>query len=434
MPKKILNIGKKFKNNRLFLILLLLAAVNTFSQNTWIRQSTPTNLWLYKCSFPDSITGWAAGEDGVIIKTTNGGLNWVSAVSPVDFFIYDIYFLNKRLGWALANDNFVNGTAVLTTTNSGENWSMYRFPDSTTLLYSVYFTDSLNGFMGGYGGKLYRTTNGGANWFHASVDSSAYSGFPIDKVRINGNTGIAVGGSYDIVGVIWISNNGGVNWHTWAFGSEPLLCFDFLSQSKIVVLGGDYDFGVVQAKTYDAGSNWNYDYLNTFGIPRGLSFRTQSEGWGVLSISARFYYTLDTGNSWNVMNVPDTISLYDITFTDPYHGYAVGNRGGVYRYNTNTIGIINNHNGVPESDLLYQNYPNPFNPLTTIEYFISRPSAIKIIIYDITGREVKIIYDGLQGSGTHKIKFDSSELSSGVYFYKLEAGDFTESKKMVIIK
>lgn len=418
--------------NIILFTVFVISSLN--SQNIWLRQETPVNIWLNKCTFTDSLTGWAAGEDGIIIKTTNGGTNWNLNNSPVDFFIYDIFFLNNRLGWALANDNFVNGTAVLSTTNGGANWSFYRFPDSTTLLYTVHFRDSLNGFMGGYGGKLYRTINGGANWFPASVDSSLGSGFPINKISFFNDFGIGVGGSFDIAGVIWITTNGGINWNTWLYGSEPIFCFDFLSSNKVIALGGDYEFGVVQAKTEDAGSTWQYDYLNTFGIPKGLSFRTESEGWAVLSIMAQFLYTLDTGNTWSVMNVPDTVSLYDITFTDPRHGYAVGIRGGVFRYNAEAIGIENQQNQVPVTGTLFQNYPNPFNPVTFIEYFLVKSSEVKITVYDITGREVLELFNGFKASGSHKIKFETNGLSSGMYLYKIEAGEYSETKKMVILK
>jgi hypothetical protein len=288
--------------------------------------------------------------------------------------------------------------------------------------------------MGGYGGKLYRTVNGGSNWIRASVDSSFGSDFPINKISFHNNLGIAVGGTFDITGVIWLSTNGGVNWSTWQYGSEPFFCFDFFGSNKVIALGGDYEFGVVQAKSYNAGSDWQYDYLNTFGIPKGLSFRTESEGWAVLSIMAQFFYTLDTGNTWNILNVPDTSSLYDIVFTDPFHGYAVGTRGSVYRYNPEVIGVINNQNGIPVRNTLFQNYPNPFNPVTTIEYYLIKPSEVRITVYDVSGKEIKKIFSGFKQAGRHFLRFNAEDLSSGLYLYKVEAGEYSETRKMVFLK
>lgn len=400
----------------------------------WLKQQTPTTKWLYRCSFSDSLNGWAAGEDGVIIKTTNGGQNWVMQASPVDFFIYDIYFLNSRLGWGLANDNFTNGTAVISTTNGGANWSFYRLIDSTSLYYGVHFIDSLKGFLCGYAGRLLRTTNGGLNWMQVQVDSSFSSLFPLYRISHKHNITVASGGAYDLVGSVWVSTNQGINWKSYPATGEPIFSFEILSSQKVVALGGDYEFGAIQTRTYNAGANWTYDYLNTFGIARGVSFRTPSEGWAVLSISARFLFTLDTGNTWEALIVPDTSQLYDIKFTDPYHGYAVGTNGSVYRYNSALIGISSGNNNVPQKSSLYQNYPNPFNPATTIRYNLSIPSVVKIILYDVTGRQIKVLYDGLKPAGEHNIRFDASGLGSGVYLYRLEAGEYTETKKMVIIK
>jgi photosystem II stability/assembly factor-like uncharacterized protein len=418
---------------------------NIYSQ-TWIRQQTPTNLWLNKCSFPDSLNGWAAGEDGVILHTSNGGTNWSMQNSPVNFFIYDIYFLNTRLGWAIADDNFPNRSAILSTTNGGVNWTYYRYPDSTFLLYSVFFRDSLNGYMAGYGGTILRTSNGGNNWLFALKDS-LYASLSIYKVSFyNENTGFAAGGSYDIAGRIWNTTNGGLNWISNALVSEPLFCFDILSPSKVISLGGDFDYGAIQAKTFNGGGNWIYDYLYMFGEARGVSFRTESEGWAVLGFAARFAYTLDTANTWHTMNVPDTSSLYDIIFTDPFHGWAVGTKGSVYKYNAQTIGINNNHNSVPLAFKLYQNYPNPFNPTTKIKFDV--PSAplsfgegnapygagVRLIIFDALGREIQTLLREKLNPGTYEVDFNGNNLPSGIYFYKLTAGNYSDAKKMVLIK
>lgn len=422
-------------NFRIILYIILLSASSAvFSQDYWVRQQTPTNKWLNRCSFTDSLNGWAAGEDGVIIHTTNGGINWVMQNSPVKFFIYDIYFLNNRLGWGLANDNFANGTAVISTTDGGNNWSYYRLLDSTSTYFGIHFIDSLKGLVCGYMGRILRTTDGGLNWSPAQVDSSFSSFIPLYRLYHKDNITVASGGAYDIVGAVWLSTNQGINWKSYPVAGEPIFAFEIFSQDKIVALGGDFEFGAMQTRTFNFGSNWSYDYLNTFGIPKGLSFRTPAEGWAVLSISARFMFTLDTGNTWNTMNVPDTISLYDIKFTDPRNGYAVGTRGGVFKYNSALIGIAGNQNNLPRIASLSQNYPNPFNPSTTIKYNLYKSGIVKIIIYDAAGREVKRIYEGLKPAGEHSIMFDSRGLSSGVYLYRLEAGYYSETRKMVIIK
>ncbi len=93
----------------------------------------------------------------------------------------------------------------------------------------------------------------------------------------------------------------------------------------------------------------------------------------------------------------------------------------------------------PENSLefdyeLSQNYPNPFNPITKIEYSIIEPSFVTIKIYDISGREVSILVSELKKLGKHFVNFDGSNLSSGIYYYKMIAGDFITIRKMLLIK
>jgi len=90
--------------------------------------------------------------------------------------------------------------------------------------------------------------------------------------------------------------------------------------------------------------------------------------------------------------------------------------------------------GLPESFILYQNYPNPFNPATSIQYTIGSKQFVSIKIYDLLGREIATLINEEKPAGNYEIKFDGSELSSGTYFYKLIAGSFVETKKMILLK
>jgi Secretion system C-terminal sorting domain len=108
---------------------------------------------------------------------------------------------------------------------------------------------------------------------------------------------------------------------------------------------------------------------------------------------------------------------------------------------TNLTAVDESFNGIPESFQLMQNYPNPFNPGTTIYYGLPEAGNIKLVIYDVLGNEV-INYKDSQTAGYHNYEFDGSDLNSGVYFYRLQAGDpsanskrsFVETKKMILIK
>ncbi len=83
---------------------------------------------------------------------------------------------------------------------------------------------------------------------------------------------------------------------------------------------------------------------------------------------------------------------------------------------------------------LAQNYPNPFNPATTIQYSIPKASNVEVKVYDVLGNEVATLVDEYKESGRYEVNFDASKLSSGIYFYKLQAGSFVETKKMILLK
>ncbi len=88
----------------------------------------------------------------------------------------------------------------------------------------------------------------------------------------------------------------------------------------------------------------------------------------------------------------------------------------------------------PGSYKLYNNYPNPFNPTTTIRFEVPSSSVVWLGVYDILGREVSVLVNERKDAGIHEVKFDASGLSSGVYFYKLTAGGFTETRKLLIVR
>ncbi|MBE2217085.1 MAG: T9SS type A sorting domain-containing protein [Ignavibacteria bacterium] len=116
---------------------------------------------------------------------------------------------------------------------------------------------------------------------------------------------------------------------------------------------------------------------------------------------------------------------------------AGGDTGHVERYCLNIIYnaiLALNNNQLPVKFELGQNYPNPFNPVTTIKYSVPKQSIVRLVIYDIIGREVKTLVNEMRAAGTYEAVFDASQIASGVYFYRMESGDFTDVKKLVILK
>ena len=96
-------------------------------------------------------------------------------------------------------------------------------------------------------------------------------------------------------------------------------------------------------------------------------------------------------------------------------------------------GVIN-QNSTPKEYILSQNYPNPFNPVTEIEFSIPKPGLVLLEVHDISGKYVATLVEGIKNAGSYIVEFDGRSLSTGVYYYKLQTGDFAAVRKMVLIK
>jgi hypothetical protein len=105
-----------------------------------------------------------------------------------------------------------------------------------------------------------------------------------------------------------------------------------------------------------------------------------------------------------------------------------------YNPNSTPIGIQQVSAEIPKGFRLHQNYPNPFNPNTVITFQLSVSSFTKLFVCDILGREVTVLVNEQLKPGTYKVSWNASKNPSGIYYYKLIAGDFSESKRMIIIK
>jgi len=104
----------------------------------------------------------------------------------------------------------------------------------------------------------------------------------------------------------------------------------------------------------------------------------------------------------------------------------------VLRYQTIVGGIQTIE--IPNYYSLAQNYPNPFNPTTSIKFSVPTPEMVTLKIFDVLGREVAVLVNEMKQPGFHTVDFDASSLASGIYFYRIDAGQFTSVKRMVLVK
>ena len=98
------------------------------------------------------------------------------------------------------------------------------------------------------------------------------------------------------------------------------------------------------------------------------------------------------------------------------------------------VGTGNNYTEIPKEFKLYTNYPNPFNPTTIIKFDIPKEIHVKIVIYDIQGKTIQTLLESKVNAGKYEIEWNGTNYPSGVYFYKMETGEYTSVKKMVLLK
>jgi hypothetical protein len=173
-----------------------------------------------------------------------------------------------------------------------------------------------------------------------------------------------------------------------------------------------------------------------------------------LGAGTAIFRTTDGGVTWSPQSIGSTdslsLGLCSVSFNDADNGTAVGwemDTTGKYCpliLHTTTGGIASTSGRtveMPISFFLSQNYPNPFNPTTTIGYTVggtrhqaSNVSEVRLSVYDILGREVAVLVNERKAPGNYEVRFDGSNLASGVYLYTLQAGSFVQTKKLMLLK
>jgi len=206
--------------------------------------------------------------------------------------------------------------------------------------------------------------------------------------------------------------------------------------------------------------NLNFDFINAPPQPvRKLQYQNVSDTLRLSWIAPsdadlmkvrityrtdnRFPANPDDGNGvYNNINIPDNfydLTLLDLTSNVDYYFsvFSIDSLSSISKLDTvirtSLIGIVNQQQ-IPKEYNLYNSYPNPFNPISTVRFDIPKTSYIRITIFDVLGQEITKIVNQEMNPGSYKIDWDASNYPSGVYFYKMEAGEFTDSKKMILIR
>jgi hypothetical protein len=214
------------------------------------------------------------------------------------------------------------------------------------------------------------------------------------------------------------------------------------NDNKLIGLAATSTSMPMLSRTTDGGFTWiplNIDSGvtgNTF-----IKWVSETSVVYILGFNGAFKKSIDNGQTWTQMSTAGVPNIYHFDvekINAVVYGYAVSLDGTVLKLVDSVLVILGNEkqNTVPKEYSLEQNYPNPFNPVTTIKYSVPQNNVnVKITVYDLLGREDAVIVNETKQAGNYEVTFDGRNLSSGMYFYKMQAGtEFTAVKKMILVK
>lgn len=403
--------------------------------NTWNTQASGTTAALKFVFFKDAQHGWAGGENGTIARTTNGGTIWHLQPSPTNATITSGFFPTLLENY-LTCDNGV----MLRSVDGGVNWQP-QFMNYPYNLRSVFFLSSAMGWAVGANGLLKKTHDGGTVWYIHDVGTTQQ----LNAVFfVNADTGWIAGDG----GLIKMSTNGGQSWFTQASGTTNNLRSLYFCNSHHGYAAGDnntiLEYSLIHAVPVQLANftaavvanstvrlNWTtISEINNYGfeverapeVPQGFVTLPGSfiPGHGTTNEPRHYTYTDNAAPNGRLyyrlkqMDLDGTVHYTDPVSVDVLTGVGEGSH--------------------PVAYVLKQNYPNPFNPSTTIEFEIPASGFVTLNLYDILGREVSSLAGEYMSAGRYAKNFSAAGLASGVYWYKLTAGSFSETKKLILSK
>jgi photosystem II stability/assembly factor-like uncharacterized protein len=401
----------------LFYITLLSSNLNA----QWIDTGCPFGGYVYTI-VTDEPNIYIGTDQGGVYRSTDNGSNWTQVNSGLT---------NTSVkALAFAGSDLFAGTStggIFRSSDRGSSWAEINSGLSVLFINTLAVSGS-NIFAGARysvtGGGVFLSTNNGNNWAYVGLTD-----YEIYSLAVSGNN-IFAGTSNGV----YLSTNNGTNWTEVNSG---------LTESDV------YALKVSNNKLYagtpnglfnssDNGSNWtniNSSTLDNISI-RSIAIHqvniiVGSDGWGV-------YVSTDNGSTWEESDtgLPNSFAAVHALTTSNTKIYSGTLFIGAWErpltdYLTDVEKTTDN---LPQSFNLAQNYPNPFNPSTTIEFSISEESFVELKVFDVLGNEVGLLAKDSYPAGTYRTDFSNTNLTSGTYFYRLQAGSYVEMKKMLLLK
>jgi len=404
--------------------------------------------------FLDSLTGFIGSN--LIYKTTDGGYTWYTTNGSGG--AGKIFFINSTVGWA------VRSNVIYKTIDAGENWFV-QLTLPADHFRSIFFVDTLNGWA--VSRYIWQTTDGGINWIERT-DIPVFFG---NEIYFIGNNGFAIEPLK-----LYKTTDNGENWFTQLNSQYIIRSFGWLNNQHGFIIGD------AVYETADSGNTWQeilelrniglrkfqapinylgytignggliYMYIDSSYVPVELvSFTGKTENdivileWITASELNNYGFEIQRlidNNQWKKVGfVPGKgtsteTNYYSFSELITYNeeiSYRLKqiDYDGSYIYSQIITILIEDS---PSHFDLFQNYPNPFNSSTIITYQIPKDEFVTLKVYDVLGNEVTTLIEENKKAGLYRVSFSANDLSTGIYFYRIESGSFSSTKKLMLLK
>jgi len=395
----------------------------------WLLKSKNLNSSLSNGFFTDSNNGWLAGNNGRLFNTSDGGINWAVKTTSISNRLNDVFFINSTYGWTAGE-----GGNIATTSNGGTTWNM-QSSGLTNSLKSICFLNESTGFIVGFNGALLKTSDAGSIWTNDTMPASNQF---IKTVHNNNEIWVCGYNNFLKSSLLLKSDNYGLTWTNKFLMDSIALHALYIKDNLIFVGGGKIQQSgqeMVLFRSSDNGETWE-QIISLPGLYNGnyfIDFIVNNQGDYIALTTSKIYYSSNQGIDWQSEEFP--MAFLNAIFTSDSNTYWVTGQNSLLLKNSNsgitsiklTEILINNFS-------LSQNYPNPFNPSTKISYSVAGLSKVILKVYDIIGREIITLVNEEKPAGKYEVNFNASSLASGVYFYQIKAGDFVQTKKLILLK
>ena len=388
------------------------------AQDFWQPTNGPNGGIVYDIEVSPNGYIYAATDSGVFV-TTDFGENWLDGNEP--------YSYPRNLAICLNNYVFV-GTAfgaIVRSIDNGISWEI-KFGGTGTIITALNSSPEDHiyaGSQGHLGGGSVRSTDYFETYIGINLDYRKPRAFAFEDI---GYVFVATE-AYGVLRSIdpvsgWQSVNNGL--------PDTVIASLDINSNNILFAGTEQ--GVF--RTTNSGDLWTT--INS-GLTNSniLCLAINSQDRLFAGTHGGVFSSTDDGISWIPINsgLTDTV-IYSLAIDSSSFVYAGSSTGLVYRSIQPTTSVKPINNRPYSSFLLEQNYPNPFNPTTSISYSIGSQKRVFLRVYDLVGKEIAILVNKEKPAGAYTVEFDASNLSSGIYFYQVQADDFIETKKMILMR